>query len=161
MNYKLLCVEKSCGHNINLCAVLATALPTIFQRYNSFVYLFVFVLNWEAWFFGIKMDGFYAGIILFTYCLVASVLAHLLIRYPRRIAVIAAISVLYFGFLFTDSAVTIQILSEEQGLFSSFMAVQVLIPVGILTGHLLVGRFCKRRTIRQGARAVSMKQIQI
>lgn len=111
--------------------------------FSSIIYFFVFVINWEAWFFGMKMDGLNAGIILFTYCLIASSLAYLLIRYPRKIAAIAGISIFYFGFIFIDSAVTIQERSGGQELFSPFLAIVVMIPVGILIGYFLVSRIDK------------------
>lgn len=36
---------------------------------NSSIYLFAFTINWEVMFFGIKLDGMSAGIILFMYFL--------------------------------------------------------------------------------------------
>ncbi|WP_421908060.1 hypothetical protein [Methanolacinia petrolearia] len=64
---------------------------------NSLIYLFVFALNWEAWFFGMKVDGLDAGIILFTYFLISTILAFLLFRYPRRIPEIALMSIFFLG----------------------------------------------------------------
>ncbi|MEA2033907.1 MAG: hypothetical protein U9N40_00200 [Euryarchaeota archaeon] len=110
----------------------------------SVTYFIVFVINWEAWFFGMKMDGFYAGVLLFTYCLIASSLTYLLIRYPQKIAVITGLSIFFFGFLFIDSTVTVQKLSGGQELFSIFPAMLVLIPAGILIGHFLAVRLCKK-----------------
>ncbi|WAI01442.1 hypothetical protein [Methanogenium organophilum] len=111
--------------------------------FTSVIYFFVFVINWEAWFFGMKMDGLYAGVLLFTYCLIASSLAYFLFRYPQKIAVIAGMSIFFFGFMFIDSAVTIQKLSGGQELFSTFLAMLVLVPAGILIGHLIVVRLYK------------------
>lgn len=120
--------------------------------FTSVIYLFVFVINWEAWFFGMKMDGLYAGVLLFTYCLIASSLAYLLIRYHEKIAVIAGMSIFFFGFMFIDSAVTIQGRSGGQELFSTFLAMLLLVPTGILIGHLLVVRLHKKSddTVRSG-----------
>ena len=121
--------------------------------FSSVIYFFMFVINWECWFFGMKMDGFYAGVLLFTYCLIASSLAYLLIRYPQKIALIAGLSIFFFGFIFIDSAVTIQELSGGQKLFSTFPAMLVLIPAGILIGHFLVVRLHKKGddTVRSDA----------
>ena len=45
--------------------------------------LFAFVINWETWFFGTKLDGFPAGIALGATWLVAALLAAALIKFPR------------------------------------------------------------------------------
>lgn len=108
---------------------------------TTFMYLFLFVLNWEYWFFGTKMDGLNAGIILFTYFLISASLAYLLFRYPRRIVIIALLSIFFFGFIFIDSATTIQKMSSGLRLYSDFLAMLVLAPAVILAGHLIVARF--------------------
>lgn len=106
----------------------------------SLMHLFAFVINWEARFFGMKMDGMDAGIILFAYFLVPAILAFLLFRYPRKISIIALLSIFFFGFSFIDSSTTVQVLSNGQNSFTGFMAAMVVIPLIVLIGHLIVAR---------------------
>lgn len=108
---------------------------------NSLMYLFAFTLNWEAWFFGMKIDGLNAGIILFTYFMVSAILAYLLFRYPWRIDIIALMSILFFGFKFIDSSETVQELSKGLNSYNEYMAVFMVIPLLVLVGHLIVTRF--------------------
>jgi len=107
-------------------------------------YLFVFTLNWETWFFGMKMDGLYAGIILFIYFLGSASFVYLLIKYPQKIAVIALVSIFFFSFIFIDSAVTVQELSGGLRSYSGSMAMQVLVPAAILIGHLIVTKYYEK-----------------
>lgn len=108
---------------------------------NSVMYLFAFTLNWEAFFFGIKVDGPDAGIILFTYFLISTILGFLLFRYPRRIMIIALMSILFFGFKFIDSAETVQEISGGLRTYNEFMVVFLIAPLVALVGHLISGRF--------------------
>ena len=107
----------------------------------SLMHLFVFIINWECWFFGMKMDGGNAGIILFAYFFVSLLLAALLLRYPRKIAEIALLSILFFSFAFLDSSVTVQALSSGLRAYTGFMAALVVIPLFVLVGHFIVSRF--------------------
>jgi len=111
---------------------------------NALMYLFVFILNWEAYFFGIKFDGPDAGILLFAYFFIPAVLAYLLFRYPRRIVIIALLSIFFFGFHFIDSATTIQAVSGGANSFSEFLAAMVVIPLVVLIGHIIVSQFYDR-----------------
>ena len=107
----------------------------------SLMYLFVFIINWECWFFGMKMDGGDAGIILFTYFAVSLFLASLLLKYPRRMTLTALLSVIFFSFAFLDSSVTVRELSDGANSFTFFMAALVIIPLVVLIGHLIAARF--------------------
>ncbi|EHQ35199.1 hypothetical protein [Methanoplanus limicola] len=112
--------------------------------FTSITNFFMFIINWEAWFFGIKMEGLYAGLILFSYFLISSFLAYFLIRHPEKIVIIAGSSVVFFGFLFMDSSVTVQELSNGKNLFTSLSAARVIISINILAAHLIVVRFYKK-----------------
>lgn len=96
---------------------------------TTLLYLFVFIINWEDWVFGVKLDGLPAGLALLARALGAGVLAGLFWKYPRHARAVAALAVLYFGFLFADSAVTIQILTGGQSLFSPLLALLLSIPM--------------------------------
>lgn len=112
---------------------------------NSLMYLFAFTINWEAYFFGMKIDGMNAGIILFMYFFISTVLAYLLFMFRQRIVIIAFLSVIFFGFKFIESAETIQELSNGLSSYNGFMAIFMITPLFVLVGHLIVARFYNTR----------------
>jgi hypothetical protein len=75
---------------------------------TAFVFFFVFCINWEDWFFGIKLDGLPAGIWLFTKMASAVFIVYLMAQYPkfRRWSVLSVF--VFYGFLCMDSFVTVQ-----------------------------------------------------
>lgn len=117
-------------------------------RYSLFAILilatlafsFVLIINWEDWFFGIKLDGLPAGTYLFIKALTALTLTILLIRLPKYRSATALITIAFFGFLFFDSAATIQKNSAGRESFSIMLALSLIIPVLYLIVHLLSTR---------------------
>lgn len=99
------------------------------------VSFFVFLINWETWFFGIKLDGLPAGLYLFAKAVVAALLAYATMRYPRKIFLTSIMALLYFGFLFIDSAWTIQKNTHGQHLFSGMMAFCLVVPLVLIIVH--------------------------
>ena len=69
--------------------------------------LFVFVINWETWFFGIKLDGLPAGSPLVQPGLRRPCLQQHLSS-SQRDRLIGGLAVIYFGFLFVNSSIKIQ-----------------------------------------------------
>jgi len=69
---------------------------------------FVFVINWEDWFFGIKLDGWPAGLYLLSKAVIAALLVFLLVKDPKRRIVWDAMAVLFFAFVFILPVFTIQ-----------------------------------------------------
>jgi hypothetical protein len=112
--------------------------------YSSFTLFFIFVLNWEARFFGMKLDGLPAGLLLLIRVLIPAVLALFLIRYPEKILPVAVFTLVFYGFFFIDSSVTIQRNTGGMELFGIIPLVSVLIPAVIVIGHLFVVRFRDR-----------------
>lgn len=108
--------------------------------FSSVAFLFMFVINWEAWFFSFKLDGLFAGIDLLSRFLIAAILAYVLIKYPYKILGITAISVGFYGFLCLDSAITIYTLTKGQESFSIVPILLVLVPTGILLVQILAGK---------------------
>jgi hypothetical protein len=93
------------------------------------MFTFVFIINWEDWFFGTRLAGPLAGEYLFAKAAVAFVLTFLLVQYPRyRIGGTGA-AIAFFGFLFLDSSVTIWQNTAGQQPFSALFAVFLAIPV--------------------------------
>jgi hypothetical protein len=102
------------------------------------VLFFIFVINWEDWFFGIKLDGFPAGFYLLIKASVAVILAFLIIGYPRKIQQLAILAILYFGFLLLDSAVTIQKNTHGQQMFSDLLGIFLIVPLALLITTILM-----------------------
>jgi hypothetical protein len=104
------------------------------------MFMFVFIINWEDWFFGTRLAGPLAGLSLFAKAAVAFILTFLLVQYPRyRTAGIVA-AVAYFGFLFLDSSVTIQQNTAGQQPFSALFALFLAIPALLLILTLVTGK---------------------
>lgn len=95
----------------------------------ALVFLFAFVINWEDWFFGIKLDGLPAGIALGTNSLAAVILALAFVKFPRMNRILGVLTVLFFGFLFVNSSMTIQRVSYSHRGFSPVLAILLLIAV--------------------------------
>ncbi len=104
-------------------------------------YIFVFIINWEAYYFGVKLNGTPAGLYLFLKAIGAGSLAFLLIKYRRYTLAVAALAVLYFGYTFVDSAVTIQTLTDN--LYSPYLLKLFIISLVFLIIHTLVAILCK------------------
>jgi hypothetical protein len=107
----------------------------------ALAFFFVFVINWEDWLFGTKLDGLPAGISLFAKSGAAMLLALLLLLFPKFRGGFAFFSVAYFGFLLADSATTIQKNTGGTVMFSPLLAVFFLVPVMYLIVHYSRGRF--------------------
>jgi hypothetical protein len=104
------------------------------------MFTFVFIINWEDWFFGTRLAGPLAGVYLFAKAAMAFALIFLLVQYPRyRIAGTVA-AVAYFGFLFLDSSVTIRQNTAGQQPFSALFAVFLAIPILLLILTLVTGK---------------------
>jgi len=91
--------------------------------------LFTFIINWETWFFGIKLDGLPAGIALGANSLAAVILALAFVKFPRMNRILGVLTVLFFGFLFVNSSMTIQRVSYSHQGFSLVLAIVLLIAV--------------------------------
>lgn len=115
---------------------------------TSGIFFFVFVLNWETFFFGVKLAGLPAGILLGIRVLIPAILAFILIRRPETLMQIALVSVAFFGFFFLDSSVTIQMNTGGRILFGIVPLVEVLIPVIVVIGHFLTDCYGKYEDVR-------------
>lgn len=105
------------------------------------IHFMVFMINWEAFMFGIRLAGPSAGLYLFLEAVTAGLLAFLLIKYRQYTTAVIALAVIYFGYLFLDSAVTIQTLTDT--LYSPVLLMIVIISLGILIFHAIIVRFCR------------------
>ena len=103
------------------------------------IFIFVFTINWEAYFFGVKLNGAPAGMYLLLQGMIAGSLAFLLVKYRRYTLAVAVLAVLYFGYTFVDSAVTIQTLTDN--LYSPLLLVVFIISLLFLIIHILSARF--------------------
>jgi hypothetical protein len=105
---------------------------------SAMIFLFVFVINWEDWFFGIKLDGLPAGLCLLAKALGAAAIVIILAQYPRHQVAGILAGTGYFGLLFFDSAVTIQKNTYGRQSFSILLAILFLVPVLLLIIHLVM-----------------------
>lgn len=78
---------------------LLSAYLVFFLILSALMFSFAFLINWEAWFFGIKLDGWPAGLYLAATALAAIILVVLLLKFPERAFAICAASVAYFAFV--------------------------------------------------------------
>ena len=102
---------------------------------SALAFMFIFTINWEDWFFGIKLDGLPAGLYLLGKGLATAALAYLMIRYPRQTPLLAGMTFVFFCYLFLDSAATIQKLTYGRQSFSVLQGVFVIIPLVFLIVH--------------------------
>lgn len=105
------------------------------------IHCMVFMINWEAFLFGIRLAGPSAGLYVFLKAFTAGLLAFLLIKYRQYTTAVFALAVLYFGYLFLDSAVTIQTLTDR--LYSPVLLMIFIISLVVLIFHALIVRFCR------------------
>ena len=96
---------------------------------SALAFMFVFTINWEDWFFGIKLDGLPAGLYLLGKGLAAAALAYLMIQYPRHTPLLATTAFIFYCYLFLDSAVTIQKLTYGRQALSVLLGIFVVIPL--------------------------------
>jgi len=77
-----------------------SAYLVLFLFLDVLIISFAFLINWEAWFFGIKLDGWPAGLYLAATALAAAGLIVLLLKYPDRSFAVCSASVIYFAFVY-------------------------------------------------------------
>ncbi len=105
--------------------------------------LFVFIINWEDWFFGIKLDGLPAGLYLFSKVVVAALLAYVLVKNKNTRILWSIISILFFAFVFILPVFTNQRnLHSELGwmIFWIKLVIMIIIPVILLIMYVIMSR---------------------
>jgi len=126
--------------------ILMGALSTylvLFLFLNALMFSFAFLINWEAWFFGIKLDGWPAGLYLAATALAAAGLIVLLLKYPHRSFAICIASVLYFAFVYI-----LPVFSRQKNLKSDLgwtvfwieLVLYIVIPSVILGIYTMLNR---------------------
>jgi hypothetical protein len=124
-------VLRSLGTLLFLCLFISVVV-------SAMVFFFVFIINQEDWFFGMKLDGPMAGLYLFAKGLGAAAIAVILAQFPRFQKAGAIAGIGYFGLMFFDSAVTIQKNTYGRESFSLLLALLLLVPVLLLITQLLI-----------------------
>ena len=102
--------------------------------------IFVFIINWEDWFFGTKLDGLPGGIFLLAKTITAITLAALLVQFTKYKKVTILMAVAYFGFLLFNSAAMIQKNTAGRESFSILLAIFFLIPILYFIVNILATR---------------------
>jgi len=119
------------------------AYQVFFLFLSALMSSFVFVINWEAWFFGIKLDGWPAGLYLSATALAAVLLVVLFLKYPHRSFAISAASVAYFAFVYI-----LPVFSPQKNLRSDLgwsifrveLVLYIVIPLAVLGTCATLGR---------------------
>ncbi len=105
--------------------------------------LFMFIINWEDWFFGIKLDGWPAGLYLFLKVVVAALLAYLLLNHEKKRILWSILSIVFFAFVFILPVFSSQRdMRSELGwmIFWIECVIMLIIPVLLLIMYLYVNR---------------------
>jgi hypothetical protein len=127
--------------------VLAYYIATI-ALLSAAMFFFVFIINWEDWFFGIKLDGIPAGIYLFCKGFVAILLAVLMLKYRKKVELITICTIVYFAYLIWPVLYSVQIIPTFLGTlrYLAQFWLGIGIPVVLLVIHVLA-----RRNVEQSA----------
>ena len=110
--------------------------------------LFMFIINWEDWFFGIKLDGWTAGIYLFSKAVIAALLVYLLLKHESKRILWSILSIVFSAFVFILPVFSSQRnLRDELGwtIFWQELAVLIIIPVILLVVYLMVNRLDREK----------------
>jgi hypothetical protein len=105
--------------------------------------LFMFIINWEDWFFGIKLDGLPAGLYLFSKAFVAALLIYLLLKKESRRILWSTLSIVFFAVVFILPVFSSQRnMRNELGwtIFWAELVVLIVIPVCLLIIYLVMNR---------------------
>lgn len=121
------------------------------------MFTFVFIINWEDYFFGIRLAGPPAGTWLFAKVAMAFIITYLLVQFPRYRTAGTVAATGYFGLLFVSTWVTIRITTGDPGAFPSVFAVLLAIPVLLLIVTFVAERHEDRNAV--GVQETDDKQI--
>ncbi len=105
--------------------------------------LFMFIINWEDWFFGIKLNGWPAGLYLFSKVVVGALLAYLLVKSENKRILWSVLSIVFFAFVFIVPVFSSQRnLRDELGwmIFWIEFVIMIIIPVILLISYFNVNR---------------------
>ena len=105
--------------------------------------LFMFIINWEDWFFGIKLDGWPAGLYLFSKAFVAALPIYLLLKKESRRILWSTLSIVFFAVVFILPVFSSQRnMRNELGwtIFWAELVIMIIIPVILLIIYLNVNR---------------------
>jgi hypothetical protein len=115
----------------------------LFLALTAAEFFFAFTLNWEDWFFGIKLDGWSAGLALFSKGFVAALLVYLLLKHESRRVLWSILSIVFFAFVFILPVFSSQRnMRNELGwtIFWIEFVVLIIIPVILLIVYLIASR---------------------
>jgi hypothetical protein len=106
-------------------------------------FFFVFVINWEDWFFGIKLDGWPAGIFLFSKAIVSALLIFLLLKNEGRRILWSILAICFLAFVFILPVFSSQrVMRSELGwtIFWAELIVLIIVPVILLLVYQIIDR---------------------
>ncbi len=124
-------------------STLLAAYSILFLFLTLLGHLFILTINQEDWFFGIKLDGWPAGLYLFAKAAVAAALILLLIRDAKNRAAWGLASVIFLSFVYILPVFSGQRNLKSDAGWTIFWAECVLflvIPAILLLLHRFWGR---------------------
>ncbi|NMB77731.1 MAG: hypothetical protein GYA23_01390, partial [Methanomicrobiales archaeon] len=107
---------------------------------SALIHAFVFVINWEDWFFGTRLAGEPAGIFLFGKAAGAAGILVIMAQYPRFQRAGAVLCAGYFGVLFFNSLLTVNAITAmgTQALFPTLPATLFVLAVLLLAAIVIL-----------------------
>jgi hypothetical protein len=115
----------------------------VFLTLTAAGFFFVFVINWEDWFFGIKLDGWPAGIFLFSKAVVSVLLIFLFVKNEGRRILWSILAISFLAFVFILPVFSNQReMRTEPGwtIFWAELIVLTIVPVILLIGCFILSR---------------------
>jgi hypothetical protein len=103
--------------------------------------LFMFIINWEDWFFGIKLDGWPAGLYLFSKAVVAALLLYLLLKKEGMRILWSILSIVFFAFVFILPVFSSQReMRSELGwmIFWAELVIMIIFPIILVVIYVAV-----------------------
>jgi len=105
---------------------------------TALMFFFVFTINWEDWFWGIKLDGLPAGIYLLVKGLIALFLVMLMIKYREKIELLTVLAILYFGYLLAPTTLYLSSPVFDMPRYLAQLTVVLVVPGILLVAHWIL-----------------------
>lgn len=99
------------------------------------IFFFMFIINWEDRFWGIKLDGLSAGIYLFSKGAIALLLALLVLKYRAKLEYLTFCAIVYFVYLVGPGLFTRQLTLYGTIQYVSQFCIVILVPIILLILH--------------------------
>ena len=133
--------KKKISFLLSLCLI-------VFLTLVAAGFFFAFIINWEDWFFGIKLDGLPAGISLFLKAFIASSLVVQVGKDEARRTLWWILSLAFLAFVFILPVFSSQRnMRSEPGwtVFWIELVILIIVPAVLLLVYLIMDRLGRSR----------------